>query len=204
VGNGGQHGKREATREGASNCAPDQQQTHVHQQALPHQQQTPPPKDITCNNRTHSNRNRARTSGKEAERIQEPLHTKAADSRRVKRVNMQCLAHVRIRDSVTRQEIQKIKPQISRIRALKRGSLAAGEEMLDAAPAAFHKGVPPSSTGRWPSDANLAVKTRTEPMQREGVPRHRVTERKVAREDTKERVHKRSRKVQERQRGGSA
>jgi hypothetical protein len=33
-----------ATREGASNCAPDQQQAHVHQQALPHQQQTPQPK----------------------------------------------------------------------------------------------------------------------------------------------------------------
>jgi hypothetical protein len=43
VGNAGQHGKRAATREGASNCAPDQQQTCVHQQALPHQQQTPQP-----------------------------------------------------------------------------------------------------------------------------------------------------------------
>jgi hypothetical protein len=43
VGNAGQHGKREATRESASNCAPDQQQTHVHQQALPHQQQTTQP-----------------------------------------------------------------------------------------------------------------------------------------------------------------
>jgi hypothetical protein len=40
-------------------------------------------------------------------------------------------------------------------------------------------------------------------MQREGVPRHRVTERKVAREDTKEGVHKRSRQLQERQRGGA-
>jgi hypothetical protein len=38
---------------------------------------------------------------------------------------MQCLAHVHSRYSVTRQEIQKIKPQISRIRARKRGSLAA-------------------------------------------------------------------------------
>jgi hypothetical protein len=54
----------------------------------------------------------------------------------------------RSRNSVIRQEIQKIKPQISRVRALKRGSLAAEEGMLDAAPAAFHQGVPPSSTRR--------------------------------------------------------
>jgi hypothetical protein len=40
-------------------------------------------------------------------------------------------------------------------------------------------------------------------MQRQGVPKHRVTERKVAREDTKEGVHKRSRKLQERHRGGA-
>jgi hypothetical protein len=38
-------GQRRATREeGASKCAPDQQRTHVHQQARPHQQQTPQPK----------------------------------------------------------------------------------------------------------------------------------------------------------------
>jgi hypothetical protein len=77
-----------------------------------------------------------------------------------------------------------------------RGSLAAEEEMLDAAPAAFHQGVPPSSTGRWPSDANLAVKTRTEPMQRDAVSRHRMIDRKVSREDTTEGVHKWSRNVQ--------
>jgi hypothetical protein len=113
----------------------------------------------------------------EAERIQEPRHAKSVYIRRVKRGNMQLLAHVRSRYSVTRQEIQEIKPQFSRIRALRRGSLAVEEEVLEAAPVAFHQGVPPSSTGRWPSDANLAVKTRTEPMQREGVPRHRVTKR---------------------------
>jgi hypothetical protein len=58
---------------------------------------------------------------------------------------------------------------------------------------------------------NTYLNTRTEPMQRDGVPRHRVTERKwdklqgyvhkvterkVSREDTKEGVHKWSRKVQ--------
>jgi hypothetical protein len=40
-------------------------------------------------------------------------------------------------------------------------------------------------------------------MQRQGVPRHRVTERKVTREDTKEGVHKQSRKLQERHQGGA-
>jgi hypothetical protein len=43
-----------------------------------------------------------------------------------------------------RQEIQDIKPQISRIRARRRGSPAAEEEMLDAAPPAFHKGGTPA------------------------------------------------------------
>jgi hypothetical protein len=44
---------------------------------------------------------------------------------------MQCLAHPRDRDSVTRQEIQEIKPKISRIRAIRRASLAAEEDMLN-------------------------------------------------------------------------
>jgi hypothetical protein len=117
---------------------------------------SPNQKDIVRKNRAHSNRKRAGTSGQEAERIQEPRHAKAADICRVKRVNMQRLAHLSGRDSVTRQEIQEIKPQISEIRARRRGSLAAEEDMLDAAPAACHKGVPPSNIGWWPGDANLA------------------------------------------------
>jgi hypothetical protein len=60
----------------------------------------------------------------------------------MKRVNMQCLAHPRGHDSVTRQHIQEIRPQISTVLAIRRGSLAAKKEMLDAAPPAFHKGVP--------------------------------------------------------------
>jgi hypothetical protein len=77
-------------------------------------------KDKTGKNRAHSNRNRAGTSGQEAERVQEPRHAKTADSSRVKRVNMQRPAQVHSRYSVIRQDIQKIKPQISWIRALKR------------------------------------------------------------------------------------
>jgi hypothetical protein len=156
-GNAGQHGTRAATREGASNCAPDQQQTHVHQQARPHQQQKPQPKG---HSRQEPSRQRCRagTSGQEAERVQRPRHAKAEDIRRVKRVNMQRLAHPRSSNSVTRQEIQAIKPQISRIRAIRRGSRAAEKDMLDAAPAAYHKGVPSSSTRRWRSNAMCRVK----------------------------------------------
>jgi hypothetical protein len=164
---------------------------------------SPNQEDIAGKNRADGGTNRAGTSGQEAERVEKPRHAKPTDIRRIKRVNMQCLAYPRTRDSVTRQEIQEVKPQISRIRAIRRGSLAAEKEMLDAAPAAFHKSVSPSSI-RWrPSDADLAIRTRTEPMQRQGVPRHRVTERKVAGEDTKEGVHKWSRKVQERHQGGA-
>jgi hypothetical protein len=109
-------------------------QTTVHQTSSKHtftsrhgriSNRCPNQQDITGKNRAHSNRNRAGTSGQEAERIQEPRHAKTADSRRVKSVNMQRLAQVHSRYSVIRQEIQKIKPQISRIWALQRGSLAA-------------------------------------------------------------------------------
>jgi hypothetical protein len=123
----------------------------------------PNQKDITGKKRAHSKRIRAGTSGQEAEWIQEPGHAKVADICRVKRVNMQRLAHVCSRHSVTRHEIQEIKPQISRIWALKRGSLATEEEMMNAAPAAFNKGSPPSTTRRWPSDANLAVERAQSP-----------------------------------------
>jgi hypothetical protein len=43
--------------------------------------------------------------------------------------------------------------------------------------------------------------TRIEAMRRQGVPRHGVAERELAREDTKERLHSRSRIPQEMQRG---
>jgi hypothetical protein len=103
-------------------------------------------------------------------------------------------------DSITRQIIQESKPQISRVRPTRRISFAAEQEMLGAAPVALHQGVPPSSDWWWPGDENLAKKTRTEPMKWQGVPRHRVTERNLARGDTKEGVHKR-RKVHEWPRG---
>jgi hypothetical protein len=57
--------------------------------------------------------------------------------------------------------------------------------------------------GGDPSDANLAIRTRTELMQLQGVSRQRLTERKVTREDTKEGVHQQSRKLQERHQGGA-
>jgi hypothetical protein len=70
---------------------------------------------------------------------------------------------------------------------------------LVAAPAASHPGV---SRSRRSGDANLALGARTDAMQRQGVPRHGVAEREVAREDAKERVPSHSRILQEGQRGG--
>jgi hypothetical protein len=81
--------------------------------------------------------------------------------------------------------------------------LAAEQEMLDAAQAAFHSSVSLSSGRVAADDANLSTRTRTELMQQQVVPRHGVRERKLAREDTKEGVHKRSRKPQEWQRQGA-
>jgi hypothetical protein len=139
------HGTRAATRAGTSNCAPGQQQTSVHQQDSRMSNRSPNQKDIAGKNRTHSSTNRTGTSGQEAERIQEPRHAETADSRRVKGVRMQRLAHQHGSDSVTRRKIQEIKPQIRRIQASRRGSLAAEQEMPDAAPATFYQGAPPSS-----------------------------------------------------------
>jgi hypothetical protein len=146
---------------------------------------SPDQKNVVNKNRAHSSTNRAGTSREEAERIKEPWHANGADNRRVTGVNMQRLAHPRGIDSVTSSTLQKIKPQISRIRASRRGSAAAEKAMLDAAPATFRNGVAPSS-GRWRlGDANLAMRTRTEPMQRKRVPRQGGTERKLARRDTR-------------------
>jgi hypothetical protein len=103
---------------------------------------SPKQRDIAGENRAHSGTHREGTSGQEAERVEKPRHATPTDIGRANRVNMQCLAHPRSRDSVTSQGIQEIKPQISRIRAIMRGSRAAEKEMLNAAPAAFHKGVP--------------------------------------------------------------
>jgi hypothetical protein len=77
--------------------------------------------------------------------------------RGVKSGNMQFLAQPRSHDSVTRQHVRGIKPQTSRIRAIRQGSLAAKKEMLDAEPAAFHQGATPSSIRRWPGDATRAI-----------------------------------------------
>jgi hypothetical protein len=105
---------------------------------------SPNQKDIAGKNRAHSSTNRVGTSGPETERIQEPRHARTLEHRKGKRVNMQCLEHARGScKSFRRDEIQETKPHTDRIRASRRKGLAAGKEMLDAALAAFHQGVPP-------------------------------------------------------------
>jgi hypothetical protein len=59
-----------------------------------------------------------------------------------------------------------------------------------------------SSVWWWLVDADVAMKTRTEPIQWQGDQRDRVTERKVAREDPEGGVHKRSSQLQEWHREG--
>jgi hypothetical protein len=83
---------------------------------------------IAGKNRAHSGTNRAGRSEKKAERVEKPRPAKAADISRVKRVNMQFLAHPRGHDSTSRQKIQEIKPQISGIQVIRRESLAAERE----------------------------------------------------------------------------
>jgi hypothetical protein len=156
--------------------------------------------DIAGNNRAHNNAKRAGSRGQEAERIQEPRHAKAANSSRVKGVDVQCLAHPRSSDSVAGHKIQEIQPQISSIRTARRRGFATEQEMLDAPPAAFIEGVPTNHGRRRSGDANLTIRARTESMQRTRAPRHRVTERQFPREDTKEGVHNCSSTLQERQR----
>jgi hypothetical protein len=64
-----------ATREGASNGAPGQQQTRAHQQARSHQQQKPQPKGHSRHEPSTQQR-RAGESGQEASRTQESKHAK--------------------------------------------------------------------------------------------------------------------------------
>jgi hypothetical protein len=80
--------------------------------------------DIAGKNQADSSTNTAGTTAQETYRVEMPRHAKAADIHRVKNVNMQCLAHPFGRNSATRQEIQEIKPQIRRIRAIRQGSFA--------------------------------------------------------------------------------
>jgi hypothetical protein len=128
---------------------------------------SPNQQEIAGNNRAHSNAKRGRTSGQKAERNQEPRHAKAANSSRVKRVNVQRLAHPRSSDRIAGQKLQEVQPQIGRIRTAWRTGFATEQVMLDAPPAALNAGVSTSCGRRRPGDANLTTRARTEPMQRQ-------------------------------------
>jgi hypothetical protein len=126
---------------------------------------------------------------------------KLASSSRAKRVNVQPLAHPRVNDSVTGQNIQEIQQQIRRMRTTWQRGFATEQEMLDGPPSALNAGVPASRGQTQWGDANLTIRASTEPMQRKRVPRHRVTERQFPREDTEEGVHCCIRSLQVQQRG---
>jgi hypothetical protein len=180
-------------REVASNCVPDQQLIHIHQQAQPHQQQKPQSK-------RHSS--------------QEPntqLHEQSRDTQIESRKDPGATVCQRGGHPPGQQSLHAAPPQNKRSKRSSHISVGSGQpgEALQlkrkcwmqrqrhSTPAC----VPPSSSWWWPGDANLTIRTRTEPMQLQGVSRHRVSERRVAREDTEEGVHKPSRKLQEWHRG---
>jgi hypothetical protein len=102
----------------------------------------PNQKDISGKNRAHSSTNRKR-GDKHTRSRKDPgaMACKSGERPQGQRSQHAAQAHPPGNDSITRQKVQEIKPQISKIRATRRGCLAADQEMLDAALAAFHQGV---------------------------------------------------------------
>jgi hypothetical protein len=96
------------------------------------------------------------------------------------------------RQSRQRSSVQCIKSSMSRIQENRRRRFAAEQEILDAAPTAFHQSVTPSCGQRRPqlgANANLAIGT-TETIQRQGAPTHGALTRSFTGEDRNEWGHR--------------
>jgi hypothetical protein len=102
-----------------------------------------------------------------------------------------------------RQEVAKVCPEVSGVRATALGSFATEEIVLNTAPTALNQRVSPSRARQGQGDGHLTVRPRTQTMHENRVPVDRVAEKEFAREDTEEREHHSSARVQERQRGGA-
>jgi hypothetical protein len=101
------------------------------------------------------------------------------------------------------QEVPQIRPEVSGVRATTRGSFATEEIVLNTAPTALNQRVSPSRARRGHGDGHLTAPPRTQTMHGNRVLVDRVAEREFSREDTEEREHHSSARVQERQRGGA-
>jgi hypothetical protein len=102
-----------------------------------------------------------------------------------------------------RQEAPQVRPEVIWVRAFTWGSFATEGIVLNTAPTAFNQRVPPSRARWGHGDGHLKVLLRTQTMHGNRVPVYRVTVREFAREDTEEREHHSSARVQERQREGA-
>jgi hypothetical protein len=102
----------------------------------------------------------------------------------IKDVHMQRQAYALASRRLLRQEVPQVRPEVSRVRAATWESCATEEIVLVTAPTTF-------------SDGHLTVWPRTQTMHGNRVPVYRVAEREFARENTEERKHHSSARVQE-------
>jgi hypothetical protein len=102
-----------------------------------------------------------------------------------------------------RREVPQVRPEVSGVRATARGSFETEEIVLNTAPTAVNQRVTPSRAKRGHGDGHLTVWPRTHTMHGNRVPVYREAVRELSREDTKEREHHSSARVQERQREGA-
>jgi hypothetical protein len=122
---------------------------------------------------------------------------------RIKGVHMKRQTHAFASVRLRRQEVPEVRPEVSGVRATTRGSFATEEIVLNTAPTALNQRVPPSRARWGHGDGHLTVWSWTQTMHGNRVPVYRVAEREFAREDTEEREHHSSARVQERQRRGA-
>jgi hypothetical protein len=121
-----------------------------------------------------------------------------ANGMRIKRIHMKCQAHTRASRCGRRQEVPQVRPEISRVGATKQRSLATEQTMLNAAPTTLRQSITPSRSRRRHGDGDLVVRPRTQTMQGNGIPVHRVAAREPSRKDTEERERHSRARVQER------
>jgi hypothetical protein len=122
---------------------------------------------------------------------------------RSKGVDMKRQTHALAGGRLMRQEVPQVRPEVSAVRATTRGSIAAEEIVLNTAPTTFNQRVPPSRARRGHGDRHLTVWPRTQAMHGNRVTVYRMSVKKFVREDTEERGHHCSARVQERQRWGA-
>jgi hypothetical protein len=114
--------------------------------------------------RAHSITSGAGTALQIGERIQELGDTIRANGIRIKRIQMKCQLQTRASLCSRWQDVPQVRPEVSRVGATKRRSIATEQMMLNAAPTTLRLSVTPSSSRRRHIDGDLAVRPRTQIM----------------------------------------